>query len=209
MEVGKGAFYVSVDENPLILLQNHEMCYHCQTILFEITPALFSFNHPEHSLLDGASDYLGDVRSFRKKTTANWMRGELLALAEVRGIDLDLPWKQLPEDFRQTALYGSGGTTVSWSYVHPKNGRSGTITRIVEGAISVLNRLLKKGGNTAEYMQAMTCPVCEGERLARTIPSLSSGELQRLKLVAQLPKYPTGDETVIYFKNTIYILLST
>lgn len=284
LEVGKGGFYVSVDENPLILLQNREMCYHCQTILFEITPALFSFNHPEsmcsacnglgktiaidparvvahpeRSLLDEASDYWGDVRSFREKPTANWMRGELLALAEVQGVDLELPWEQLPEDFRQTALYGSGETTVSWSYTHPKNGRSGTITRVVEGAIPVLNRLLKKGGNTAEqitaeYMQAMTCPVCEGERLARegrmvtvtgvrypeiagltidelliwvkalpgqlslheqeqsrsllqevyrqaaylqqiglsyltlarTIPSLSGGELQRLKLVAQM-----------------------
>ncbi|WP_321384413.1 TrmO family methyltransferase [uncultured Enterococcus sp.] len=197
LDRGKGAFYLSIDGGSPILLQNREMCYHCQTILFEITPALFSFNNPEsmcsicnglgktiaidparvvarpeRSLLDGASDYWGDVRAFREKPTANWMRGELLALAELRDINLELPWNELPEDFRQTALYGSGELEVSWRYVHPKNGRSGTITRAVEGAIPVLNRLLKKGGAAAaqiteEYMEAVECPNCEGERLAR------------------------------------------
>ncbi|WP_086350877.1 excinuclease ABC subunit UvrA [Candidatus Enterococcus clewellii] len=197
LEVGKGAFYLSIDGGEPILLQNREMCYQCQTILFEMTPALFSFNnpesmcsacnglgktiaidpalvvaHPERSVLDEASTYWGDVRAFSKKPTANWMRGELLALANAKGIDLELPWQELPETFRQMALYGSGEEEVSWSYVHPKNGRSGTITRVVEGAIPVLNRLLQKGGNTAEqitmeYMRAVTCPVCEGERLAR------------------------------------------
>lgn len=208
LAVGKGAFYLAIDEGQPILLQNREMCYHCQTILFELTPALFSFNnpesmcsacnglgktvaidpslvvaHPERSLMDGASAYWGDIRSFSKKPTANWMRGELLALANAMEVDLELPWDELPEAFRQMALYGSGEQEVSWSYVHPKNGRSGTITRAVEGAIPILNRLLQKGGNTAEqitmeYMRAVPCPVCEGERLAREGRMVTLGGLR-------------------------------
>ncbi|MGL4694391.1 TrmO family methyltransferase domain-containing protein [Enterococcus larvae] len=214
LDAGKGAFYLVIDDNEPILLQTREMCYHCETILFEMSPAVFSFNnpesmcgacnglgktvdidpalvvaHPEVSLLDGASDYWGDVRSFRKNPTANWMRGELLALADKMEIDLEQPWIQLPEEFRQIALYGSGEMEVSWSYVHPKNGRSGTITRVVEGAIPVLNRLLKKGGSTAEqitasYMQAVECPVCQGERLAREGRMVTVAGLRYPKITA-------------------------
>ncbi len=197
LRIGKGAFWLHIDGGKGILLQSRQMCFHCETILFEMSPALFSFNNPESmcpvcsglgkttdidpalvvtrpdlSLLDGASDYWGDLRTFIKNPTANWMRGELLALAESCSIDLETPWNKLPEEFRQTALYGNNGKEVSWSYTHPKNGRSGTITRPVEGAIPILNRLLKKGGSAAErisaqYVRPMPCPSCQGERLAR------------------------------------------
>ena len=197
LEQGCGAFYLRIGEEEKVLLQNRQMCYHCEHILFELSPAVFSFNnpesmcpvcnglgkitevdpeliveHPELSLLDGASAYWGDMRAFRSNPTANWMRGELLALAEVKGIDLELPWQELPEEFRRMALYGSNSQEVTWSYTHPRNGRSGTITRPVEGAVPVLNRLLKKGGSTAEriagvYVRAVPCLSCRGERLGR------------------------------------------
>ena len=197
LRIGRGAFYLQIDDQEEILLQNRQMCYHCGHILFEMSPAVFSYNNPESmcpvcsglgrtneidadliveapelSLLDGASAYWGDMRSFIRNPTANWMRGELLALAAVRGVDLETPWNRLPEAFRRIALYGSSDEEVSWSYTHPQNGRSGTITRPVEGAVPVLNRLLKKGGSTAEriadlYVRSMACPACQGERLNR------------------------------------------
>ena len=197
LELGQGAFFLQIEDHEEILMQNRQMCYHCKQIMFEMSPAVFSFNnpesmcsvcsglgkttevdsaliveHPELSLLDGASGYWGDLRAFRGNPTANWMRGELLALAEAKAVDLEMPWQDLPEEFRQAALYGSGSQVVSWSYVHPRNGRSGTITRPVEGAVPVLNRLLRKGGSTAEriagqYVRAVTCPACHGERLGR------------------------------------------
>lgn len=282
---GKGAFFLRIDGGREILLQTRQMCYHCSHILFELSPALFSFNNPESmcpvcngngcitdfdpelivsrpklSLLDGASDYWRDMRKFKENPTANWMRGELLALAESQRVDLEMPWNCLPEEFRQAALYGTGEEKVSWTYHHPKNGRSGTITRSVQGAIPCLNRLLTEGaGKTGEsiaeqFMQQIPCPACHGERLGpegrlvavegtrfpeaasmtidtlmdwinalpyqlhpdqaamgkiilndihqklqqlkqaglsylsldRTLPTLSGGELQRLKLVAQM-----------------------
>lgn len=197
LETGKGAFYLRVDHGNEILLQTRQMCYHCGQILFDLTPATFSFNNPESmcpacsglgkkididldlivskphlSLLDGASDYWGDMRSFIQNPSANWLRGELLALAESRGVSLELPWQDLPEAFRHTALYGSKGEKVTWSYVHPKSGRSGTIDRPVEGAFRALTRLMNKGGSSAEriaakFVRPIPCPTCQGERLRR------------------------------------------
>lgn len=208
LEAGKGAFLLRVDGGEEILLQTRQMCYHCGHILFEMTPALFSFNNPESmcpvcsglgktteidaalvvarphlSLLEGASDYWGDLRSFARNPTANWMRGELLALAESMGVDLETPWENLPGEFCRIALYGSGGKEVQWSYTHPKNGRSGTITRPVEGAVATLERLMKKGGGAAEqvakaFVQPMVCAACEGERLGREGRMVTVGGLR-------------------------------
>lgn len=195
LELGRGAFTLVVDGSDRILLQIRQMCYHCEQILFEISPALFSFNNPESmcpvcngmgkindidpdlvvarthlSLLDGASDYWGDMRSFISNPTANWMRGELLGLAESQVVDLELPWNELPKDFRQAALFGSEGVEVVWNYTHPKNGRSGTITRTAAGAVPTLNRLFLKGGSSAEriteqFVRPLPCDACKGERL--------------------------------------------
>lgn len=196
LEQGKGAFLLRIDGSKEILMQTRQMCYHCRHILFEMSPTLFSFNNPEsmcpvcnglgnitdfdpkliiprpeQSLLDSASDYWKDMRKFEQNPTANWMRGELLALAKSRGIDLEIPWNQLPQDFRQAALYGTGEEEVSWTYQHPKNGRSGTITRPVQGAIPCLKRLLSEGaGKTSEaiveqFMHQTPCHTCHGERL--------------------------------------------
>lgn len=205
---GKGAFYLRVDGGQEILAQTRQMCYRCGHILFEMSPALFSFNNPESmcpvcsglgvmtdidpelvvarpelSLLDGASGYWGDLRAFARNPTANWMRGELMALAADRGVDLETPWLELPESFRSTALYGSGGEEVTWNYTHPKNGRSGTITRPVEGAVPVLNRLMKKGGGAAariaeQFVRPMACTACRGERLAREGRMVTVGGLR-------------------------------
>ncbi|MFR6329893.1 MAG: hypothetical protein ACLUOI_14380 [Eisenbergiella sp.] len=73
------------------------------------------------------------------------MRGEILALADDMGINLERAWKELPEDFRTQAIYGSAGREVSFSYKN-KNGRAGTITRPAEGAYNILKRLLQSGG---------------------------------------------------------------
>ena len=171
------------------------VCEACGTILFDRTPQLFSYNHPDYmcpvckglgeemqidenliiehqgqSLLDKASPFYGDLRKHRKKPNANWMRGEVLALADDLKVDLDVPYKDLPENFKQQFLYGSNGREVSLSYENSK-GRSGIITRPVEGAVNVIQRLARdtksKTGldNMKRYMSKNTCSRCNGERL--------------------------------------------
>lgn len=195
LETGKGAMEVQVAAEAPFLLQTTEKCYPCEHVLFEMTAADFSFNNPESmcpvcsgmgrvmdidagliisdpdkSILDGASPFWGNLRKFRASPNANWMKGEILALADAMGIHPDAAWKDLPEDFRTQAIYGSAGKEVSFSYEN-KNGRAGTITRPVEGAYNILKRLLQSGGSEKRnsmlepFLKERPCDCCKGERL--------------------------------------------
>ena len=194
-ESGKGAILVTINHDDPLLLQTTQMCYDCQHPFFELTPATFSFNnpesscpvcngtgelmeidsrlivaHPERSILDSASDFWGDLRKFRESPNANWMKGEVLALAGHMNIDLELPWNQLSNDFQNKALLGSDGKEVTFSYKN-KNGRTGHITRPAEGAVNTLKRLLTSGTGAERIMKLFAsvqrCPACLGERLNR------------------------------------------
>ena len=193
--VGNGAIAVNVDNTEEFLFQTKEMCYHCNRIFFELTTSTFSFNNPESmcpvckglgvkldvdvdliianpdlSILDGASEWWGNLRKHRQKPNANWMKGEILALAEELGVDLELPWWKLPESFRKQALYGSSGRRVRFLYENT-NGRKGEIVRPVEGAFNSITRLFRENtGDTANriasaFMREKDCHGCRGERL--------------------------------------------
>ncbi len=195
---GRGAILVMIDGQDY-LLQTKLFCYHCNRMMFDTNPAIFSANNPEYmcktckglgyemtvnpdrvvsnpdrSILDGASLFWGDMRKFREKPNANWMKGEVLALAEEMGVDLELPWKDLPEAYRQKVLYGTPGKKVSFSYQNP-NGRRGTIEREVAGAVNTLKRLLiegvaseRKSAVVEAFVEQMTCSSCNGEKIGLT-----------------------------------------
>lgn len=206
LELGKGAIEVIIEEEHKILLQTKEICYHCSHILFEMTPSMFSYNHPEYmcpvckglgeemqvdesliisfphrSLLDGASKWWGDLRKHSKNLNANWMKGEVLALAYEMNIDLETPYKDLPDSFKKQILYGSNGRKVKLTYEN-KNGRKGEIERAVEGAANAIQRLFKENnGETSNkminaFMSRTRCTACQGERLNREGRLVSIGQ---------------------------------
>ncbi|SNT11284.1 excinuclease ABC, A subunit [Anaerovirgula multivorans] len=177
------------------IVDDSNVCKGCGAILFDRTPQVFSYNHPDYmcpvckglgvemgideekivehpekSLLDGASSLYGDLRKHRKKPNANWMRGEILALADDMNVDLELPFYQLSEEFKQQFFYGSNGREVSLVYENSK-GRSGVIRRPVEGAVNLIERLAHDTKSTrstdqvTRFMSKKTCSRCKGERL--------------------------------------------
>lgn len=199
LKMGRGAITVTLtfSGNPPdeLLFQTTQMCYHCDHVLFELTPASFSFNDPESmcpvckglgrtmsadvhkiitnpelSLLDGASPFWGNLRKFMKSPNANWMKGEILALAIDEDVNLELPWQDLPASFREKAMFGAGDKEVSFTYEN-QNGRNGTITRKVEGAYHIIHRMFQSGSHDTvkqieeTYMTANICDSCNGERL--------------------------------------------
>ena len=185
-------------------VQENNVCGNCGSIFFALSPALFSHNHPDHmcpvckglgeelqidvdliisdpekSILDGASVWWGNLRKHREKPNANWMRGEVLALAVDIKEDLEVPFKDLSDAYKKQLFYGSGGREVSLSYENP-NGRKGTITRPVEGVVNTMHRLLRNNGAAKSmtyiepYMVKKKCSRCNGERL------LEEGRLVRI-----------------------------
>lgn len=177
------------------VVDSSNVCNECGEILFDRTPQLFSYNHPDYmcpvckglgqemqidetlivenpekSLLDKASSLYGDLRKHRKKPNANWIRGEILALADDMNVDLDKPFSKLPDEFKKQFFYGSNGREVSLKYENSK-GRSGVITRPVEGAVNLIERLAHDTKsdrgleNVKRFMSKKICSRCNGERL--------------------------------------------
>ncbi|MCT4620061.1 MAG: TrmO family methyltransferase [Marinisporobacter sp.] len=173
----------------------NNVCSECGAIFFAMTPGLFSYNHPEHmcpvckglgeelqidveliinnpekSILDGASVWWGNLRKHREKPNANWMKGEVLALAEDMKENLEVPFKDLSDDFKKQLFYGTNGREVSLNYEN-SNGRKGIITRPVEGVVNTMYRLLRdkhaeKSINHLEpFIVKKKCSRCNGERL--------------------------------------------
>ncbi len=194
LEDGEGAFYIVTSEKEKILFQIKQKCYRCNRIMFNMTPSTFSYmdadnrcpvcngtgkisvidetkiiEHPNLSLLEGASSFYGKLSDFQKRPNANWMKGQVFALANIMRIDLKTPWSELPDAFKQILLKGSD-IEVTFSYDNKKNGRKGEITRKVEGIYSIIERLLDENKSTntlSKYMKTDVCVACNGERLAK------------------------------------------
>lgn len=197
LDIGNGAIEVNINKSEVFLFQTKNMCYPCSRIFFDLTTSTFSFNNPESmcpvckglgvklevdpelivanpdkSILDEASEWWGNLRKHRQKPNANWMRGEILALADEMKVNLELPWRDLPESFKRQALYGSDAREVRFTYENT-NGRRGEIVRPVEGAYNCITRLFKEssGDDTASriaaaFMRESKCNGCHGERLS-------------------------------------------
>lgn len=122
---------------------------------------------PEKSLLKGASPLLGRLETFLRKPNANWTKGQVVALARRMGVDLAMPWAELPDVFRDLLLKGDRNLTVTFSY--GTGGRSCETSRPLEGLLPTVERLYAEGGSSSianRFMSEGVCPLCHGERLA-------------------------------------------
>ena len=191
---GRGALGIIVNGKKYIL-HTRNKCYHCGRIFFDLTSSYFSYNNhegmckkckglgytltvlpelvvsnPEISLLDGASVWYGNLRQQIQNPTGNWWKGEVIALAELMNVNLELPWKDLPAEFKNKALYGSDGEKVIFKYSSAR-GRKGEITRPVFGAVNNIERMFRDTQGEAsrkfymQFMQNEICSDCRGERL--------------------------------------------
>lgn len=229
LKVGEGAFYVEIDNKDRVLFQTKQKCYYCDRIMFSMTPATFSYmdtdsrcpvcngtgkvikvdenkviEHPEVSLLDGASSFYGKLRNFRENSNANWMKGQVFGLADVMKVELEKPWCELPVAYREAILHGSS-QEVTFQYNNKKNGRRGEIKRQVEGLVPIIERIYEENvsRNTLDkYMTKTTCHSCNGERLAR------EGRMASIQNI----RYPEAAKMTFYeireFCNTLIDNLS-
>lgn len=232
LEISKGALYAKMDEGDTILLQTTQKCYQCDRLMFALTPATFNYSdlesmcpvcngygekkqidlntlveRPQLSILEGASSWWGKLRSFISNPSANWMKGEVIGLAEAMKVDLEQPWNELPFDFRNKLLYGSSGEVVTFHYSNKRNGRNGSISRPVEGVYHILERLYMENGDTGtinKYLKRVTCDCCHGERLNAEGRLVSIGD-SRYPQVAQM----TFHDVLLWCKELPKILNRT
>ena len=162
-------------------------CPQCGYSLSELEPRIFSFNNPAGACETcdglGVRQYFDVSRVVREPELTlaegairGWDRRNfyyfhlLTSVAEHYGIDLDVPWCNLPSEQQQRILQGSGDDLVDFSYA---NDRGDLIRRRhrFEGIIPNMERRYRETESQmvreelARYLSTQACPSCDGTRL--------------------------------------------
>ncbi|MCQ2567506.1 MAG: excinuclease ABC subunit UvrA [Mogibacterium sp.] len=166
----------------------------------EMEPRVFSFNSPygacencsglgftlgieddsvvtdeNKSIIDGA---MGNV--FSSLDAMGWYRQMLKRLAEDHGTDLSVPYKDLPDDFRDELLHGTGDRHLKYIY----KSRSGRVSHMDHTFEGIVPGLMRRWGETnsdyikekiGEMMTETECPVCKGKKLKDTVLAVTVG----------------------------------
>ncbi|MFL1466434.1 excinuclease ABC subunit UvrA [Marinobacter sp. HN1S83] len=164
-------------------------CTQCGYSLSELEPRLFSFNNPAGAC--PTCDGLGVKQFFdpekivqhpEAKLAAGAIKGwdrravyyfqMLTSVAEHYGVDMETPWEDLPEDFRQTLLYGSGTEDIPFRYVNSR-GHIMEKAHPFEGILPNLERRYRETESQsmreelARNLSTQPCKDCHGSRLRR------------------------------------------
>ncbi len=157
-------------------LLNHNtvfgMCHMCDGlgVQLEVDPEKIISN-PEKSLMEDASQFY--VYKNLRKSTSSWWKGRMHAIADYFNADLELPWKDLPEDFRRAIIYGTEGKKIKIDFGTEDGSLAVQSERALDGAVHHINRLYRqtKSENSRRYyrqfMEQEPCPECQGECLKK------------------------------------------
>ena len=205
---------MDADESNEQLFSSRHACNKCGYSLNELEPRLFSFNNPAGACPD--CDGLGIIQYFDpNKVIQNtelslpggaikgWDRRNVYyfqminSLASHYKFDIDVPFRELPDDIRDVILYGSGDVEIKFEYL--RGGKKPIIRKhAFEGVIPNLQRRYLESESSMvreellKYQQHKPCPTCSGTRLnesARnvqingiTLPDITAMSVSKAKL---------------------------
>lgn len=212
LEIADGEVWVDADGD-LLRFSEHFACTDCHLSMPEISPQLFSFNNPLGACphCDGIGviraldpDLIiedpamtlaeGVLRPWRRGSASDFYPKMLAALAELRGIDMEKPWKSLPKADRDFILYGGDHPTLRFSYTNLFKEKK-TYRKPFEGLIPNLERRYKNSSSDyvrqeiETYMVSQTCDHCQGRRLRPEALAVTVGG----KNIAELTAYNIAD----------------
>lgn len=178
----------------------------------ELEPRVFSFNSPfgacptcnglgfiqkidpelivtekNKSIIDGA---LGNI--FASMEFSGFYRQMIDALAKDHDVDLNTPYKDLPEKFKKELLYGTGKRHLKYYYESRNNGSKSYRDHPFEGVINNLERRYMETSSEyikekmEQYMSLIPCDICEGKRLKPEVLAVTVGD----KNIAELSDMP-------------------
>jgi excinuclease ABC subunit A len=183
------ALAIEMDTDHEHLFSAKFSCPICSYSLSELEPRLFSFNNPlgactkcdglgQITFFDPARVVAFPHLSLASGAVKNWDRRnqfyfQLLAnLAEHYEFDLDTPFEALNENIQNIILHGSGKEKIQFTYLN-ETKRKYQQKHSFEGIIPNLTRRYKETESQtvreelAKYLNAQTCPECNGTRLCR------------------------------------------
>ena len=166
----------------------------------ELEPRMFSFNSPfgacetcsglgftekilpdtmidsDKSILTGA---LGKI--YATMEYSGFYKNIVNVIAEQQGIDLSKPFKELPDKFKQTVLYGTGNKNVKYTYTSKTGGKTQKFNHPFEGLITCVERRYRETGSDffkdrmSRYMVTKSCPDCKGKRFKPEVLAVTAG----------------------------------
>ncbi len=194
LRAGEGMVVVDIVDGEELLLSEQHACAHCGISFPELSPQLFSFNSPLGmcpecnglgtklevdpaliigdpmlSIMDGALRWYGNVR----KKNSKWQIHQLQSIARHYGIDLETPWQDLPQSFRDVIIYGSGDEKIHFEF-HAEgqdSSWSNESNRPTRGIVFHINRLFHQTRSEytrrwyGSFMSEQPCTACGGARL--------------------------------------------
>ena len=175
-------------------------CLNCGTSMPELEPRIFSFNSPHgccercHGLgfqrvIDPDLIVPDPTLSISEGALQPWTKAAsmyhrrlLEAVAEANGVDIEVPWQDLPPADRELLLDGTGTERHTVSYRN-RFGRRRTYTVRFDGMLASLERRYENtdSDNTRERIEGLMalqpCPACGGARLRPESLAVTVGDL--------------------------------
>lgn len=191
------------------LFSSNYACPDCGISFEELTPRMFSFNNPfgacpactgigylmkmdEDLIIPDKTKTLYDgVKAFGASTMK---RGDTMAkmyfesIGRHYGVDIKKPIKDLPRDFLDKILYGTGEEKIDFEYASAAGTRR--FTAPFEGVIPTLQRRYNETSSQGMrdfyemYMSNSECPVCHGARLKDEVLAVKVGNKNINELTA-------------------------
>jgi excinuclease ABC subunit A len=206
MAQSNGLVCIEVQGHGTTLFNEKAACSKCGISYPEFSPASFSFNSPQGACPH--CDGLGSTTEFdpalivpnaeltlREGAVAPWVNrnsvhfAEFLdALTQQYGVDIYTRYKDLPEEFKQVLLYGSGDNLITFYF--ERDHRRISYQKPFEGLIPNLERRYRETDSRwsreeiGRYMNFQPCPECSGEKLNRASRSVKVGGLTLSQLTA-------------------------
>ena len=196
-------------------------CPSCGYAISELEPRMFSFNNPAGACpsCDGlgvkqffdperiihspeATLAEGAIRGWDRRTVYYFQL--LSSVTKFYNIEIDTPFADFPEHFKQILLYGSGTEEISFTYV---NTRGDSVQRMhpFEGVIPNIERRYHETESNmvreelAKYLNSHPCPSCEGSRLKESSRHVYINQ----ETLPQLSKLPIGDALSYFDQLTL------
>jgi len=201
LKLASGNVIVDVVNQEEILFSQNYACPDCGINIEELTPRMFSFNSPfgacphctglgeqlkidpdqvvpdkTKSLIEGAIVANGWNTVDNPKSMAYMYYS---ALAKHYGFDLTTPFKDIPKEYQDKLLYGTGNEKIRIEYERQYSG--GVYYARFEGVITTLERRYAETTSEAQkadyetLMVNMVCPECHGKRLRKESLAVTVG----------------------------------
>lgn len=222
LRLTNGNVAVDVIGDKMLQFSENFSCPYCGFTIGELEPRIFSFNAPFGACPD--CDGIGvklevdkdlvipdDTKTLNEGALAPWnpisskyYPTMLQQACEAFGIDMDTPFKELPDKDKKIILYGAGEREFHFKFESDFGGLK-DIDTTFEGVIPNVERRYRETNSDftrdvmRQYMTSLTCQTCHGYRLNEQALSVKIAG----KHIGEVSDFPIN-ESLNFFENLTF-----